>query len=116
MVEITGWVRLDEPILGSDDGLQIIDSLGGPDLALSVQKTAGWEKFTMIRAVQEPADLRLTFALTGIGTARVDAVMVRTLQPATPRRLPILAPANSAPGQPPTSAVRLPFVTPQTRQ
>jgi hypothetical protein len=87
-IEIRGWVRIDEPIKGSADGVQIVDTLGGPELAISVHKTSGWQEFHMIRAVPQPTELRITFALTGLGAARIDGVMVHILKPPAVRRLP----------------------------
>jgi hypothetical protein len=116
VLEIAGWVRVDPPVIGSGDGLHIIDSLGGPDLVLAVRQTNGWERFRIIRAVPESTELRITFALTGLGTARLDGVMVRTLQQQAPaRRLPVLAPANGTTSTLPTAAAGSLFVTPPPR-
>ncbi len=87
LVEITGWARVDNPFAGGA-GLEISDTLGGPGLSIVVSQTSGWQPFRMIRAAAEPTSMRLTFALTGIGTAKVDAVMVRMLQQPIARRLP----------------------------
>jgi hypothetical protein len=87
MIEITGWVRIDRPF-GNGEGLEIVDSLGGPALALVVGQTSDWQPFRMIRASAEAAQLRLTLALTGVGSAKVDGVMVRSLQQPVARRLP----------------------------
>jgi hypothetical protein len=95
IIEITGWVRVDEPIRASIDGLQILDSLGGPELALTVLQTAGWQHFQIIRGVPESTELRVTFALAGIGKAQIDGVMVRELTRPTPRRLPPVTPTDS---------------------
>jgi hypothetical protein len=97
VVEITGWVRIDGSITGSVDGLQIVDSLGGPELALSVRQTSGWQPFQLIRGVPESSELRLTFALSGLGAASIDGVMVRTLDPPVVRRLPAVSPADAQP-------------------
>jgi hypothetical protein len=88
VIEITGWVRVDEPLGGDGGGLQIVDSLGGGELSLAARSTTGWQPFRMVRAVPEPTELRLTFALCGTGSAQVDAVMVRALQQPLARRLP----------------------------
>ena len=96
IIEITGWVRVDEPIAGSVDGLQIVDSLGGAELSLAVDQTSGWQPFQIVRAVPEATDLRLTFALTGLGTAHVDGVMVRALQQPVARRLPPVSTAKGS--------------------
>ena len=98
IVEITGWVRVDDPITGSVDGLQIVDSLGGAELTLTIGRTSGWQPFHIVRAVTESTDLRLTFALTGLGTAHIDGVMVRTLQQPVARRLPPVEPTVDGTG------------------
>jgi hypothetical protein len=103
LVEISGWVRVDSPFVGGD-GLEIEDSLGGPGLSLLVSQTSGWQPFRMIRVAPEPAQLRLTFTLTGLGAAKVDAVMIRTMEQPVARRLPAVgatstrAAANIGPG------------------
>ncbi len=87
-VEISGWVKVDQPFTTPGEGLTIIDSLGGPELSIVAGKTSDWQLFRMMRAVSEPTSVQITFALTGTGTAQVDAVMVRTLQQPIARRLP----------------------------
>jgi hypothetical protein len=76
-----------------------MDSLGGPELALVVDKTSGWQMFRLIRCAAETTEMRLTFALTGLGSAKIDGVMIRTLEQPVARRLP---------GIPPPSITRLP--------
>jgi hypothetical protein len=94
IVEITGWVRIDKPF-ADGDGLHIVDSLGGPELSLIVGQTSGWQTFRMVRAAGQMTELRLTFALTGLGSAKVDAVMVRALQQPIARRLPTVSGTRS---------------------
>ncbi|HVT26661.1 MAG TPA: hypothetical protein VHE81_01460, partial [Lacipirellulaceae bacterium] len=91
IVEITGWVEINQSF-ASGDGLVIVDSLGGPSLSLVINQTTGWQPFRIIRAAPEPAKFHITFALAGLGTAKVDAVMVRTLAEPIARRLPPAAP------------------------
>ncbi len=79
VVEVSGWVRVQQRIAGSIDGLEIIDSLGGQELALRLDDTADWQPFRMIRSVADTTDFTVTFALNGVGVACVDSVMVRTL-------------------------------------
>jgi hypothetical protein len=111
-LEISGWTRVEMDNGERGGGLEIVDSLGGPDLALAIRQTNGWERFHAIRAVPEATELRLTFVLSGIGTARVDAVMVRPLLRPPTRRLPVLAPAkNAAASSTPTASGPL-FVAP----
>ncbi len=77
-VEISGMVRVPKPILGTVDGLQIFDSLGGKSLALRFQQTPSWKPFRIVRTAPIETDLRVTFALTGLGTAQLDDVAIRT--------------------------------------
>ena len=124
ILEITGWVRVEEQIAGSVEGLQIIDSLGGPELSLAIRQTSRWQPFQIIRGASESAELRVTFALTGLGTAHIDGVMVRELHEPVARRLPAATPEATPPTVPPpnaaprndTAEIRGPlFAVPQTR-
>jgi hypothetical protein len=93
LIDISGWVRIDQPFAGGE-GLEIVDSLGGPALSLIVSQTSGWQPFRMIRATTEPTQLRLTFSLTGLGAVKVDGVMVRTMEQPIARRLPPALPTR----------------------
>lgn len=82
LLEIEARVWVPERIKGSVDGLLVFDSLGGPALAERVGQTAGWRRLVLYRIV--PADatgepFTVTFALTGLGEARIDEVTVRVL-------------------------------------
>jgi hypothetical protein len=112
VIEISGWVRIDDPFVGGD-GLEIRDSLGGPPLSLVVDKTSGWQFFRMIRSATAPTELRITFSISGLGTAKLDAVMVRAFGQPVARRLPAAEPANqfSASNSPAAPS----FAAPQTR-
>jgi hypothetical protein len=102
VLEISGWVRVPDSIVGSIDGLTIVDSLGGEELALRVRSARDWQPFRMIRGVPASTDLTVTFALTGTGTALVDAVMIRPLARPNVRRLP--STTDSPPPADPRSA------------
>ena len=90
-IHISGWVRIDQPIKGSLDGLMISDSIGGPDLALRLKHTKGWRRFDLIRAADRDEQLKLTFALSGIGEVWLDDLRAtpedppRTARGRTPR-------------------------------
>jgi hypothetical protein len=77
---IRGQVRVLQPIIGSVDGLMIIDSLGGQPLAQRFGHTDGWHEFVMYRAAPYAQDLTVTFALTGIGEAWIDDVSIRPIR------------------------------------
>jgi hypothetical protein len=80
LIEITGSARVPEELLGSVDGLEIIDSLGGPELATRIKAAPSWQRFRMIRVATADVDLTVTIGLTGLGTAQVDDLAIRTLR------------------------------------
>jgi hypothetical protein len=82
IIEITGFARVEEELIGTVDGLQIVDSLGGPGMATRIKLSPNWQPFRIVRGT--PADTRLvvSIALSGLGRAQVDDLAVRTLQPA----------------------------------
>jgi transposase len=90
LVEISAQVMVPQAITGSVDGLLVFDSLGGPALAERVGPTGDWRRLVLHRIVPPEAagePLIVTFALSGLGEARIDDVSVRTLErplPGTP--------------------------------
>jgi len=80
LLEITGVARLPEPLIGSVDGLQIIDSLGGHDMALRIHEAPSWQPFRLIRTATADADVSVTIALSGLGKAQIDDVTIRVIQ------------------------------------
>ncbi|MEM8946631.1 MAG: hypothetical protein AAGD11_15770 [Planctomycetota bacterium] len=80
LLEITGVARVAEPVVGSIDGLQIIDSLGGVDLALRIQDAPTWQPFKLIRAATSDTEVTVTIALSGLGKAQVDDVALRVVR------------------------------------
>ncbi|MFV2068682.1 MAG: hypothetical protein ACC645_17055, partial [Pirellulales bacterium] len=90
VVRIHGWLRIPRPIADSVDGLMVIDSLGGQELARRVGQTEGWNDFTLYRAVAQPTAVTVTFALSGIGAADIDTVTI------TPFDLGPIAPRSQA--------------------
>lgn len=83
LIEITGFVRVPEPITGSVDGLLIMDSLAGEVLAERVRTASDWQPFTLYRTAPQSGNLTLTFALTGIGEAWIDDVSVQVVSRGT---------------------------------
>ena len=87
LLEIRARVWVPQPIRGSVDGLLVFDSLGGPALAERVGVTPAWRRLTLYRIV--PADggdepFTVTFALTGMGEARIDDVAIHVLERGVP--------------------------------
>jgi hypothetical protein len=95
-VEIAGWAHVESHNGETSGELQVIDSVGGSDAALTIRHTNGWERFHLLRAIPDETELRLTFALAGAGSARVDAVMVRSLRRPPSRRPSAVGPAGTA--------------------
>ena len=81
LMVIHGWVNVPTPITGSVDGLMIIDSLGQEPLAQRIGQTDGWQEFTLYRVAPQSGHLTVTFALTGLGEARIDDVTVESVDP-----------------------------------
>ncbi len=82
VVRIHGWVNIPQPIAASVDGLMIVDSLAGDDLALRVNKTAGWQQFTIYRVAPQSGTVNVSFVLTGLGAAYIDNVTIALFEPA----------------------------------
>ncbi len=79
-VRIHGWVKIPQVIQGNPDGLMIIDSLGGLEMAERIPFTEDWQEFTLYRGVSDTGELQVTFALTGIGEVMLDEVTIRTVE------------------------------------
>jgi len=96
---IRGQVRVLQPVVGSVDGLMIIDSLGGQPLAERFDHTDGWHEFVMYRTAPYAQDLTVTFALTGIGQVWIDDLSIRPIRRAdlAPANLTSLGPQRAAP-------------------
>ncbi len=78
LVEITGVVRVPKPLLGTVDGLQLIDSLGGPDMALRIPQSSSWQPFRILRVAPNASEVTVSIALTGLGKAQIDDLAIRT--------------------------------------
>lgn len=79
LVQIQGWLRVAQPIVGSVDGLLIIDTLSGEALAGRVSRGAEWRQFTVYRAAGRPGPMAITFALAGMGEVWIDDVTIQTV-------------------------------------
>jgi hypothetical protein len=102
LLEIQARVWVPKPIKGSVDGLLVFDSLGGPALAERVGVTPSWRRLVLYRIVPDTAaeePLTVTFALTGMGEARIDDVSIRVLERAggTPANVVSTTPAGPGP-------------------
>jgi len=85
LINIHGWVRIDQPLEGNASGLVVSDSLAGPDLAVRIRATRGWEEFNLYRAARNDGPLTVSFALDGLGQAMIDEVTVRSIDLTAPQ-------------------------------
>jgi hypothetical protein len=80
IVRIHGWVNVPTALTGSVDGLMVVESLTGEEMALRLDKTKGWREFTMLRIVPQSGPLVLTLAMTGLGEVRLDDLTIEVLE------------------------------------
>jgi hypothetical protein len=97
LVRVSAWIKV--PSVGaSTDGAMFYDSAGGEPLALRLSVTPGgaWKHYSLFRRVPASGTLKVTLALTGLGTAYFDDVRIEPLEGEAPSR-----PAQEAPAKPP---------------
>jgi hypothetical protein len=82
LVQVSGWVRIPEPIKASPDGALFYDSAGGEPLAIRLTEPTAWKKFTFYRKVPASGTMQVTLALTGLGTVYFDDLRIEPLMPA----------------------------------
>jgi hypothetical protein len=80
IVCVYGWVQVPAPITGSADGLLIVDSLSGEALADRIGQTDGWRQFALYRVAPQSGPMCVTFALSGLGEARIDDVAIQVIE------------------------------------
>jgi hypothetical protein len=81
LVQITGWIRIPDPITASPDGALLYDSAGGEPLAIRLTEPTPWKRVTLYRRVPDSGTMHITLALTGIGTVYFDDVRIEPLVP-----------------------------------
>ena len=88
VLAISAQVRVSAPVAGSVDGVMVIDSVGGPALALRVAPKPGWQHVELFRAAVVDGPINVTFALTGLGEAWIDEVAIRPVATVSPPKSP----------------------------
>jgi hypothetical protein len=78
LIEITGYARVEQELIGTVDGLEIVDSLGGPGMTTRIRLAPNWQQFRILRGVPTDGRLVVSIALTGLGRAQVDDLVVRS--------------------------------------
>ncbi len=84
LVRIRGWVRTAGPVRGSSDGVLIFEQQSGQAMAERIGAAKKWTAFTLYRAAPASGEVRVTFALTGVGTTWIDDVSIEPVVPAQP--------------------------------
>ncbi len=106
VVSVSGWVRVTSPISHSLDGAILYDNLGGPISAMRWQAPCDWQRFSLLREVQESGSFTVTMSLGGLGEIQFDDLKIiphdpRTQAPEAP------APTAADPRNPFTSPLKL---------
>ena len=104
VVSVTGWVRVTSPVSHSLDGAILYDNLGGPISALRWQNPCDWQRFSILREVQQSGSFTITMSLGGLGEIHFDDV---NIIPHDPRTAPAPAPTAQDPKSPFTSPLKL---------
>jgi hypothetical protein len=95
LVQVSGWVYIPQKIQASADGVLFYDSAGGEPLAVRLTEAKEWKRILLYRQVPASGVLRVTLALSGIGTAYFDDIQVRPLTAGTaPQNETVLRPAS----------------------
>lgn len=76
LVRIQGWINVTGAIHESQEGLLVVDSLGGLPLAERFYETKGWQEFSLYRMADRFGELTLTVVLTGLGEVWLDDLTV----------------------------------------
>ena len=83
VVRISGWVKLQQAVVGNLDGATIHDSLLGKTGARRVKAARDWQRFELLRVVPESQDLTVTISLHGLGELAVDDLQIVAFVPST---------------------------------
>ncbi len=114
LVQISGWLLIPENIQASVDGVLFYDSIGGEPLSIRLtEKTSGpvqssankeedkkepevvvWKKFSLYRRVPSHGSVRVTIAISGIGTVYFDDLRIQPLQSGVRQENTVLRPRN----------------------
>jgi hypothetical protein len=78
LIEITGVVRVESVSAGG--ALTIIDTLGGDELGLSINRPMAWKPFRLLRRASSDEPVVVTFSARGPITVGIDGVMIRPIE------------------------------------
>lgn len=84
VLHISGWVKIERPLVGSCDGLHIFESILGRPAAVRFREAPEWTRFELLREVVTSGEWRLSLALSAVGEACIDDLQVLALEPPPP--------------------------------
>ena len=81
MLCVEGWIAIPQTLTSGVDGFMVYDNHGGIALAQRYRDRTGWRPFAFYRFAAWDGEMTLTFAMSGLGTVKLDDVSVRTVSP-----------------------------------
>jgi hypothetical protein len=81
LVRVSVWIKIPADIKGSADGVMFYDNAGGEPLGLRLTEMAEWTQYHLYRVVPATGEIAVTIALTGVGIAYFDNVMIEPMVP-----------------------------------
>ncbi len=78
LIEVTGVVRVESVTAGG--ALKIVDTLGGEELGLTVNRPMAWRPFRLLRRASSNQPVVVSFAAHGPITVSIDGVMIRSIE------------------------------------
>ncbi len=79
-VRVSGWVKIPETLRATADGFLMYDTAGGEGMSLRFFDELKWKQIHYYRQVPASGEIRIRFALTGIGEVILDNFKVEPLE------------------------------------
>jgi hypothetical protein len=83
LVRVSAWIKIPTEISGSADGALFYDDAGGEPLGVRLSIQPHWKHYHLYRRVPPSGQISVTLALTGVGAAYFDNVMIEPMVPAS---------------------------------
>lgn len=79
-VRVSGWVKIPTALRATADGFLLYDTAGGEGTSLRFFESMGWKQIRYYRQIPASGEIRIRFALTGIGEVLLDDFKVEPLE------------------------------------
>ncbi|MCH7988511.1 MAG: hypothetical protein IID46_05080 [Planctomycetes bacterium] len=87
ILHVSGWIRVVSPVVGHLDGVMLYDNIGGPIGALRWRnRNTTWQRFEIVRDVEQSGPYQLTVSLNGMGEIQLDELKII---PHSPQSVPV---------------------------